>query len=121
MFQVKVYNPVTQAFKLVGYPVDKLSDLSPQLKAATKRVHGRGLLVGFERVDGEEMPKFDLHPESASGATFKQYIESGFRFVRLIQEIDGRVSAYMAGRNGIRVRINADGLTRSVDQFGRVA
>jgi len=121
MFQVKVWDPVTKASKLVGYPVDKLSDLSPQLKAATKRVEMTRLLVGYERVDGKEMPKFDLHPESASGAAFKQYLDSGFRFVRLIQEIDGRVSAYMAGRNGIRVRINADGLTRSVDQFGRVA
>ena len=57
--------------------------------------------------------KITLHPDSKVGKVVKAYMMAGFKPYRIIEQKNGLLTAYIAGR-GVRVFINSEGQTRFV-------
>jgi len=53
MYQVEVFNPVTGASKLVGKPVEKLSQLNDQLVRVGVELWKTGLMYRGVKIKGE--------------------------------------------------------------------
>ena len=64
----------------------------------------------------KKLKKFYFHPQSRIGKIVKAYGMVGFEIDTVVENIEGRNTAYLTGR-GVRVYINANGLTKFVSRF----